>query len=170
MWQWSDDPLSGKLFEALEMRGVPLGVPDVLPALSTGAIDAFFGSPLSTLALQWGTKAKYVTSMVIEQASGATLLAKKAWDTLTPADQEVVRDEARAFEKRVLAQVRADNTKAMASLKKAGLEEVRTPPELESDLRKRGEAVAVAAGASFSPEFQARVRKLVEDYRAAHKN
>jgi TRAP-type C4-dicarboxylate transport system substrate-binding protein len=170
MWQWSDDPLSNKLFEALEMRGVPLGVPDVLPALSTGAIDAFFGSPLSTLALQWSTHAKYFMSMVMEQASGATLVAKKAWDTLTPGDQQIVRDEASGFEKHVLEQVRSDNTKALASMKQRGLEEVKTPPELEADLRKRGEAVAVAAGASFSPEFQARVRKLVEDYRAQHKN
>src|SRR5262249_35470386 len=71
LWVWSDDPMSRKLFEAMQVHGVPLGVPDVLPSLSTGAIDAFFASPLAALALQWSTHAKYVTSLVLSQASGA---------------------------------------------------------------------------------------------------
>src|SRR4051812_10667778 len=41
-WLWSDDPISKKLFDALQLRGNAMGVPDVLPALSTGAVDAFF--------------------------------------------------------------------------------------------------------------------------------
>ena len=57
LWLWSDDPISGKLFNAIGLRGVPMGVPDVLPGLSTGQIDAFFASPLSALALQWSTHA-----------------------------------------------------------------------------------------------------------------
>ena len=69
------------------LHGVPMGVPDVLPQLSTGAIDSFFGSPLSTLALQWGTHAKYMTSMVISQATGATVIADEVpvFVTVIPA-------------------------------------------------------------------------------------
>jgi TRAP-type C4-dicarboxylate transport system substrate-binding protein len=168
LWQWSDDPITGKLFAALDVHGVPLGVPDVLPALSTGTIDAFFGSPLSTLALQWSTHAKYVSSMVIGQASGATVIAKKAWDGISPEDQKVLLEESRALETKLLAQVRADNAQALKSMRERGLELVTTPPELEKELQKRGDSVAVAAGAAFSPEFQNKVKKLVDDYRAKH--
>ena len=57
---FSDDAITKELFAALGLRGVPMGVPEVLPSLATGSIDAFFGSPLSTVALQWAPHAKYV--------------------------------------------------------------------------------------------------------------
>src|SRR5262249_23568746 len=62
LWLWSDDPISRSLFEALGIQGVPLGVPEVLPGLSTGQVDAFFNSPLATLALQWSGHVKYMSS------------------------------------------------------------------------------------------------------------
>ena len=53
LWAWVDDALVRALFTQLGVNGVPLGVPDVLPSLQTGLINACYGSPLSTLALQW---------------------------------------------------------------------------------------------------------------------
>ncbi len=169
MWLWAEDPIQRQLFETMQLRGVPMGVPDVLPALSTGSIDAFFGSPLSALALQWSTHAKYVTSMVLSQATGATVLSKAVWDQLSPQDQKVMQEEAAVMQKALLEQVRADNKKAMDSLKARGLEVVETPPALQKEFDRQGEAVARAAGKNFSPEFQAQVQKLVDDYRAKQK-
>jgi TRAP-type C4-dicarboxylate transport system substrate-binding protein len=166
LWQWSDDPTTARLFAALEMRGVPLGVPDVLPALATGTIDAFFGSPLSTLALQWGAHARYVTSMVMSQATGATVIAKRAWDAIAPADRQALLDEARTLERHVVEVVRADNAKAMAELRARGLQVVPTPPELQRELERRGAQVAEQAGAQLSADFQRQVRALVDGYRA----
>jgi TRAP-type C4-dicarboxylate transport system substrate-binding protein len=168
LWLWSDDPMSKKLFEALEVRGVPMGVPDVLPGLSTGSIDAFFASPLSAVALQWSSKAKYVTSMVLSQASGATVISKKAFDAIPPEDQKVLREEGAKLEAKVVAQVRSDNATALERMKQKGMEVVPTPPELAKELQKRGEGVAEAEGKNYSAEFQSQVRKLVEDYRAKH--
>src|SRR6476661_3673657 len=82
LWAWVDDPLVRMLFQQLGTNGVPLGVPDVLPSLQTGLINACYGSPLSTLALQWYTKVKYMTSMHISQAIGATVITKKEYDKL----------------------------------------------------------------------------------------
>ncbi len=169
LWMWADDPITRQLFDVLKIRGVPLGVPDVQPALSTGTVDAFFGSPLSTLALQWGSKVKYVTSLVLSQATGATLIAKTAWDKIDAGDRAILEEEARAMQAKVLEQVRHDNDRAMEELKKRGLVEVQTPKELERELAKSGEAVARAAGKNMSPEFQAQVQKLVDDYRAKQK-
>jgi TRAP-type C4-dicarboxylate transport system substrate-binding protein len=57
------------LYKKLGVSGVPLGVPEVEPALTTGRIDACYGSPLAAVALQWNTKVKYMTSMPISYAS-----------------------------------------------------------------------------------------------------
>jgi TRAP-type C4-dicarboxylate transport system substrate-binding protein len=169
LWLWSEDPVSAKLFKALGIQGVPLGVPDVMPALSTGTIDSFFGSPLSALALQWSSHAKYVTSMIMQQAGGATVLSKKMFDAISPEDQKVLREAAHALEQRVLQQVRSDNAKALDSMRERGLQEVPTPAALEKELRARGETVATEEGKTLSADFQAQVRKLVDDYRAKRK-
>jgi TRAP-type transport system periplasmic protein len=168
LWMWSDDPITKQLFAALELRGVPMGVPEVLPSLSTGSIDAFFGSPLSTLALQWSTHAKYVTSAVIGMATGATVMTKKAWDAIAPGDQKILIEEGRALEASAIAQVRADNTSALVAMKSRGLQEVTTPPEMQKEVIRRSMTIADKAGAMFSKEFQAEVQKLLNEYRQAH--
>jgi TRAP-type C4-dicarboxylate transport system substrate-binding protein len=168
IWQWTDDPVSSRLFRATGLRGVPMGVPDVLPGLSTGQVDSFPASPLAALALQWSTKVRYVTSMVLAQASGATLIAKPAFDRISPEDRRVLLEEAAKLEGAVLKQIRADNADALAAMKKSGLQLVETPPAFERELRAKGEAVAEAEAKSLPSEFQAQVRKIVDEYRAHH--
>ncbi len=168
LWRWSDDPMTKQVFDALGLRGVPMGVPEVLPALATGSIDAFFGSPLSTLALQWAAHAKYVTSAVVGMATGATVMTKKSWNEIAPGDQKIILEEGRAMQAEVLKQVRDDNDKAMVTLQKAGLQVVPTPIEMQREVARRVLAVADKANAQFSKEFQVEVAKLLEEYRKAH--
>lgn len=168
LWMWSDDPITKQVFAALELRGVPAGVPEVLPALSTGQIDAFMGSPLSSLALQWSAHARYVTSAVVGMATGATVLTKKVWDEIAPADRAILVEESRALEKSAMAEVRKENADAMEALKKRGLQVVPTPMEMQRDVSRRALAVAAQANAQFSKEFQAEVQKLLDEYRRAH--
>jgi len=168
LWMWSDDPITKQLFEALGLRGVPFGVPEVLPALATGSIDAFFGSPLSTVALQWSAHAKYVTSAVVGMATGATVLTKKAWAEIAPADQQIVLDEAKKMEGDVTKYIREDNATALEKLKQKGLQVVPTPIEMQRDVARRALSIADKANAQFSKEFQVEVAKLLEEYRKAH--
>jgi TRAP-type transport system periplasmic protein len=169
LWLWSDDPVSKSLFSVLNLHGVPLGVPEVLPGISTGQIDSFFGSPLSTLALQWGSHVKYMSSLTLSQATGATVIAKKAWDTIPPADQKILLEEGEAMSTQVLSQVRADNTKALDAMKQKGLQIVDVGPDLAKELEKAAEAVAHANSTAVSKEFQDKVQKLVDNYRTKKK-
>jgi TRAP-type C4-dicarboxylate transport system substrate-binding protein len=167
LWLWSDDPVSKQLFTALALHGVPMGVPEVLPGLSTGQIDSFFGSPLSTLALQWAGHVKYMTSLTMSEATGATVISKAAWDKITPADQKVLEEEANAMQAQVMKQVREDNQRSLDSMKKQGLQVVDISPELEKELEKAAEKVARANAGEVSKEFQEKVQKLVDEYRRA---
>src|SRR5438270_983633 len=122
LWAWVDDALVRELFHQLDVSGVPLGVPDVLPSLQTGLINACYGSPLSTLALQWYTKVKFMTSMHITQAIGATVITKKEFDKMGPELQKVLLADSKEFETKVLKTLRTDNDKALVSMKQAGLQ------------------------------------------------
>jgi TRAP-type C4-dicarboxylate transport system substrate-binding protein len=169
LWMFGDDPVTKQMFQALGLHGVPMGVPEVLPSLSTGNIDAFFGSPLSVVVLQWASHAKYMTSAVVGMATGATVMSKQAWAQLQPGDQKILVEEGRVMEEAVKKLIRQDNDKAMESLKtKYGITVVPTPIEMQRDVTRRAMAVANQNTALWSKDFQVEVNKLLEEYRKAH--
>ena len=172
LWAWTDDPLVKTMFRQLGSNGVPLGVPDVLTSLQTGLINACYGSPLSMVALQWYTKVKFMTSMQLSQAIGASVVTKRDWDKLGPDMQKVVMDEAKVMEKKLLTTIRADNDKALASMKAAGVQVIETPPAMQQEFE--AQAVALRPILEKDPvvythEFRAKVEKLLADFRAGKK-
>jgi TRAP-type C4-dicarboxylate transport system substrate-binding protein len=170
LWAWVDDPLVRKLFEQLGANGVPLGVPDVLPSLQTGLINACYGSPLSVLALQWYTKVKYMTSMQINVAIGATVLVKKEYDKL-PADlQKIVVEDSKDLQVKLLKQIREENARSLDQIKKAGVQVVDSPKEMVSQFEEQSKAIRPKLEPSvYSHDFREKVEKLLADYRAGKK-
>jgi len=167
LWAWVDDPMVRALFTQLGANGVPLGVPDVLPSLQTGMINACYGSPLSTVALQWYTKVKYMTSMHITQAVGATVITKRDFEKLGPDLQKILMEESKALEIKVLKTIREDNGKALASMKAAGIQVIPSPPGLVADFEAQAMAIRPKLEPSvYSHEFRTKVEQLVADYRA----
>jgi len=170
LWAWVDDPLVRMLFQQLGTNGVPLGVPDVLPSLQTGLINACYGSPLSTLALQWYTKVKYMTSLQLSQAIGATILSKKDFDKLSPDLQKQLLADSKELEKKVLKTIREDNDKSLASLKSAGIQVVDSPKEMVEEFRQQAVALRPKLEPSvYTHDFRLKVEKLLADYRAGKK-
>jgi TRAP-type C4-dicarboxylate transport system substrate-binding protein len=170
LWGWVDDPIIRKLFEQLGVNAVPLGVPDVLPSLQTGLINACYGSPLSTLALQWYTKVKFMTKLHISQAIGATVVTKKDFDRLTPDLQKVLMTDSHDLEVKVLKQIREDNEKALVSMKQAGLVVVDSPKDMVEDFTSQAQAIRAKLEPSvYSHEWREKVEKALADYRAGHK-
>lgn len=170
LWAWVDDALVRALFQQLGSNGVPLGVPDVLPSLQTGLINACYGSPLSTLALQWYTKVKYMTSLAITQAVGATVMVKKEYDKLPPDLQKILLETSKDLEAKLLKQIRDDNAKALASIKQAGVQVVESPKEMVASFEEQAKAVRPKLEPSvYTHEFRDKVEKLLADYRAGKK-
>jgi TRAP-type C4-dicarboxylate transport system substrate-binding protein len=172
LWAWTDDPLVKTMFKQLGSNGVPLGVPDVLTSLQTGLINACYGSPLSMVALQWYTKVKYQTALQLSQAIGATVLTKKDWDKLQPDEQKIVMDEAHAMEERLLKIIRADNDKALATMKTNGLQIVESPPAMQKEFEAQALALRPLLEKDpvvYTHEFRAKVEKLLADFRAGKK-
>lgn len=165
MWVWADDPVVKRLFERLSVNGVALGLPEVLPSLQTGMINAAYGSALSTLALQWYTKVKFMTGNSISYSIGAAVLSKKAFDALQPADQAVIRGEAERLQTKLIAQIRKDNAAALDALKKQGLQIVPTNG-LVSELQGASQQVwQDMVGTLYSQELLDQVKTLLAEHR-----
>lgn len=124
MWVWEDDPVSKETMKVAGINAVPLGVPDVLSSLQTGVIDAFPNSPYGAIALQWYTKAAYITNLKLSMSIGGSILSTKSWDKLGSNYQQIIHDITEGTHGKLLKRIRRDNKKAVATLKDKGIEVV----------------------------------------------
>ena len=120
MWVWDTDPISKEIMKVAGVNAVPLGVPDVLPSLQTGVIDAFGAAPYAAIALQWYSKAAYVTNLSLSMGIGGSVLTEKTYNKLEPY-HAVMEEVAAATYESLLKRIRKDNKKSMKTLKDKGI-------------------------------------------------
>ncbi|MCA9672475.1 MAG: TRAP transporter substrate-binding protein DctP [Myxococcales bacterium] len=150
VWVWTDDPISKAMMRKLGVSPRLLSLPAVLPALNTGMVDTVFNSPLGCAALQWHAKVKYMSTESMAIAIGATVVSKKAWNKV-PADlRDKIRELSRKYHRALLKRTRRDNERALATLKKLGIQML---PSYANKDRQAVEKAAIAVTKSFVPRY-----------------
>ena len=170
IWIWQGDPLPEAIFKAYGIAPVPLSLPNVLPSLQAGLIDACYGTPLTVLALQWFTKVTYRTEIPITRVMGAFLISKHLWQQLASTQQELLRTTVQRYSSKAASTMQRYDDKALALLQAtAGLETVLVP-EAEAT---RIEAVSWQVrqdlvGQLYPQTLLDRVLELRNQYRKQH--
>src|SRR5262252_2740909 len=116
LWMWGDDQLVGAMFKKLGLNGVPLGVPEVDAGLTSGKITACYGSPVAAVALQWYSKVKYMTSMPMSFAIGATVVSMDAFNKMKADDQKLLEELGKATAKKLRKVIRKANDDAKGTM------------------------------------------------------
>lgn len=169
MWIWEGDPIAEASFAALGVKPIPLSITDVMTSLQTGMIDGIYGSPLAVLALQWHTRMKYALSLPMANASGAVLLSKKAFGSLSKEDQAALLAAGEKHFRELTRVSRADNVKSIGLLKKAGI--AFTEPDGKAtaeELEKAGKkARSALTGKLYPPGLVSRIEKALAEFRSA---
>jgi len=166
-WMPQGDPLSLAIVEAAGLAPVPLPISDVLTGLQTGLIDTVAAPPVGAIALQWFTKARYLTDLPITYICGTTVVSAKAFAKISPADQEIVREVMHLANRRLDETSRTDNSEAREALAAQGVEFVDPPDETRA---KWDEIAATAtkeliAERGYDPALLAEVESLLKAYR-----
>ena len=170
VWQWGDDQIVRAMYRKLNINGVPLGVPEVDSALTSGRINACYGSPLAAVALQWNTKIRYRTSLAMSYGIGATVVSLKAFNKLSKADQHTLLKLTRKMGAKIRKGVRQDNIDADKQMQQKGVKIVKTPAAMEANFRKASEEVwHELVGKVYTQAELDMVLKYRADYRAKHK-
>jgi len=171
IWTWQGDPLPQAIFQAYGIVPVPLPLPDVLPSLQAGRIDACYGTPLTVLALQWSPRVKYRTALPITNVIGALLLSDALWQQLSAEQQTLVYETVRKFNARAVATMRQYESKALMLLQTtAGIETVAVSEEEMTRLQRVSEQVRQELiGTLYPRALLERVLALREAYRDAYK-
>jgi TRAP-type C4-dicarboxylate transport system substrate-binding protein len=149
VWVWSDDPISKAMMKESGVSPQPLGLPQVYPALNTGRINTVYNAPLAALTLQWHTQVKYYSDFPLSIGIGATVIAKKVFDALKPEHQKILKEVAEKYHVALNNRVRADNDKALISLRQAGLK----PVPVTAEAKKEFVDVAMKVAHQFAPRY-----------------
>ena len=166
-WLWGDDGLVRAMYKQIGVSGVPLGVPEVEPALSTGRINACYGSPLAAVALQWNTKVKYMTSMPLSYAIGATILKDTIEAKISAADQALIGKITKGMQKTLRKTIRKDNESAKKQMERKGVKITESPADMIAAFDKAADAVwKDLTGKMYSKAELDLVLKHRADYRA----
>ena len=166
-WLWGDDGLVRAMYKQLGISGVPLGVPEVEPNLTTGRIDACYGSPLAAVALQWNTKVKFMTSMPMSYAIGATIIKADVEKKISADDQKLILKITRGMQKTLRKQIRKDNESAKKQMERKGVKITETPADMVTAFDKAAADVWTSlAGKMYSKAELDMVMKYRAEYRA----
>jgi TRAP-type C4-dicarboxylate transport system substrate-binding protein len=141
-WVWDADPISKKVSEVAGVNGVLMGVPDVLPSLQTGVLDAFGNSPYGAVALQWHTKAKYVLNLKVAMVIGGLVVSKKSFDKIPAEHQAKILEISKKNGVDLLSQIRKDNQNAIKTIQGSDIQltkpkEIKVWLKLASDVEKQ---------------------------------
>jgi TRAP-type C4-dicarboxylate transport system substrate-binding protein len=169
-WAPQDDPISLAIVNAAGLAPVPLPISDVLTGLQTGLIDTVAAPPVGAIALQWFTKAPYITDLPITYVSGAIAISEKSFSKLSVGDQAIVSEVFGEASVNLDRKTRADDEEARAALVKQGVTFVDPTDETRAEWNEIAAKATktLLAEREYDPKLYAEIEKMLTEYRASH--
>ena len=130
IWAPTSDALSALTFASINITPIPLGLGDVLAGLQTNLIDTLACPPVPAVVMQWHSQMTSVTDIPMTYVYAMMAIDKKVVNSLSAADQAVLREEMRKVFVELDKQNRKDNINAFDTLKKQGIKVV-SPSEVD---------------------------------------
>ncbi|MCG7975853.1 MAG: TRAP transporter substrate-binding protein DctP [Candidatus Thiodiazotropha taylori] len=122
IWIPEGDKVNAEIFSKLGIAPIPLPLTDVLTGLQTGLIDTIASAPIGAIALQWHTRVNYLTQVPLAYLYATLVIKEKAFNKLTEADRDLVKQTLQSTFVKLNQQNREDNIAALSALKKQGIE------------------------------------------------
>jgi TRAP-type transport system periplasmic protein len=170
LFAWAGDNKALDIMKAAGYQPVPLETADILPGLQTGLIDAVPAPPFFALAGQFYRPAPHMLDMHWAPLLGACVITKKAWDTIPPETQKVMRTAAEVAGNEIRAQARKEMTEAVEAMKKRGLIVHELTPGAEAAWRDLAESIHPRIRGTLVPaDVFDEVQQLLSEYRAGKK-
>jgi TRAP-type C4-dicarboxylate transport system substrate-binding protein len=108
-------------WKKMQASPVAIAIPEVLPALQTGVVEAFDNTPLFTLAAEWQTAIKFYTVTNHIYQPGAIIYSKKFWDKISEADKKVLMGPGNGQAALIRSNVRKLGSSLVDVLKESGV-------------------------------------------------
>lgn len=167
MWTWEGDPVAEATFNALEVNPIPLSITDVLTSLQTRLIDGVYAPPLAAIGLQWWSRVKYMLDYPLANSMGAVVVSKKYFDALPDDLKQVLRHNGKTYMQKLTNQSRADNAKAIETIRQRGITVIHADPSLVGQEYEQigAKARRFLVNRLYPEEFLTRIEDALSEYR-----
>jgi TRAP-type C4-dicarboxylate transport system substrate-binding protein len=126
---WGSEAEQQAIMKSLGYTPVPLETVDILPSMQTGMINVVPSTPYFALASQVFNSAPHMLEINWAPIVGALVVTKKAWDSLSPAGQQALRQAGDKAGVEMRTKARQEVDEAVDAMKKRGLTVNRPSPE-----------------------------------------
>ncbi|HNL70546.1 MAG TPA: TRAP transporter substrate-binding protein DctP, partial [Leptospiraceae bacterium] len=169
MWQWTEDTAISALHRQLGVSGVPLGQVELLSALQTGKVDAYYGTPLQSVEMDWYTQTRYSTSVPVAYEPGALMISNRVWNRISPADRNVILSLGSTLQAELRRDIRKWNDDATSAMARRGVSVTQAESAFRSDLSEKAEVVyrTLSENAGSQTMYDL-VKRHRSDYRRRH--
>ncbi|HRE90327.1 MAG TPA: TRAP transporter substrate-binding protein DctP [Myxococcota bacterium] len=159
--QWRDDPIAPVFYQTLGgITPVQLNIPEVLPNLNTGALNALFASPLEAEQLQWASKLDHLSAEVESFHIAGLVVSSKVLDSL-PADlKTILVDTAKVTTSALKTRIRSEDDAAFGRLKSKMTLVTRSASERGAWKAFYKKVRARLGQGTFAPELVTRLEEL----------
>lgn len=118
---WGGETEQQQIMKSLGYTPVPLETSDILPSIQTGMINVVPSTPYFALASQIYNTAPNMLDINWAPIVGALVVTRKAWDDMSPAVQETLRQASEKAGLQMRTQARQEVDDAVEAMKKRGL-------------------------------------------------
>ena len=169
MWVWKGDPVAETFLETFGIKTYPLHLTDVTTGLETGMIDAFYSPTLAAIVFQWYARIQYMLDYPMVNSTGALLMKKNVFDTLSIENQEILRNAAKKYCDELIRLARRDNAEAKEVLKTSGIKFLSPTSEQIASFKKNAlNTYEKNIPDLYSKELFDNVQAILKKHRAAN--
>lgn len=163
------DPAVVSGWQKAGFRVLPVAIPDLMTALSSGMVDALYTEPLAAAAYQWFGVASHMSQIKLAPLIGGFVVSERAWQQIPPECREPFRAAVEQAEKPILGNMTGLEKSAMEVMLENGLVVSEVPPAAAWQWRTiLTDGFRDLAGRSYSAAMYDRVLALVDEYSATH--
>jgi TRAP-type C4-dicarboxylate transport system substrate-binding protein len=168
IFSWAGDTHQFDIWKAAGCNPVSLETAGIPQGFLSGTISAISIPPLFALASQIDSQAKYMLELNWAPLVGAMVVREKSWERIPAASRQTLMEAAAEAGRRVKAEGRAENDRAVQAMIKRGLQVQKVTPEVEEEWRAQVAAVNDEFRGKIVPEdVYDEAQRLLRDFRAA---
>jgi len=98
-----------------------MAMTDIMTGLTTGMVEAVPTTPIAALGYQWYKQTPNMLDIGLAPVVGATVVTKKSWNAISPADRTKILALAAGVQMRLEADVPKTEAAAIAEMQRRGL-------------------------------------------------
>jgi TRAP-type C4-dicarboxylate transport system substrate-binding protein len=171
LWIWDLDNVYREILKEMGLSVVPRPLEGAARDYEERRIDGFIGVPAAALAFQWSTEARYYTDLRPSFLRGCLLIASRAYDQLSVAGQQAVKQSAARAIARLEDVGRTQDEQLLGHLfAKQGLKRVPVSEGFRAEFFASAQAARDRLRNKIVPDaLLQRVLAMLADYRAVHR-